>query len=299
MAPLDWIDRLLSSPFREARRLPPNRFRIRVGVGNRVLFNQFHHLLLPINFWFHVFSRGYASFDSQILDIGCGCGRFAMPLRDYDLYDSRFTGRYTGLDLDREMIDWCRRHFDQRFDFVCLNHYSRVYNPTGERGAPVIFPVEDDSQDFVFAISLLTHLLPSDLEQYLRETWRVLKPGAVMTMSVFCIDFLDERLRQRWSFPYRQGAAYLQSQRYPEAAVAYEKRYLLDVCSSIGYGGVQLRPGPGQALLVAKKPVSARAAFLAGPAEPTQSEIDSDFWSEEQRATPLRSPAAPAALDTD
>ena len=43
MAPLDLLDRVISLPFAEARKLPPNRLRIRVGVGNRILFNQFQH----------------------------------------------------------------------------------------------------------------------------------------------------------------------------------------------------------------------------------------------------------------
>jgi hypothetical protein len=36
---LDLSDQLVAGPFPEFRDLPPNRFRVRVGVRNRILFN--------------------------------------------------------------------------------------------------------------------------------------------------------------------------------------------------------------------------------------------------------------------
>jgi SAM-dependent methyltransferase len=102
MAPLDLLDRLLSLPFGGAGKLPPNRLRIRVGAGNRILFNQLQHRLVPVNFWLGVFASGLVRLDSRILDLGCGCGRYAATLRDFAWAGKKFTGRYTGIDIDRE-----------------------------------------------------------------------------------------------------------------------------------------------------------------------------------------------------
>jgi SAM-dependent methyltransferase len=191
MAPLDLLDRLISLPFAEARKLPPNRLRIRVGAGNRILFNQFQHRLVPVNFWVGVFATGLVRLDSRILDIGCGCGRYAATLRDFAWAGRKFTGHYTGIDIDREMVAWCRAHFPaDHFTFKLADVPSAVYNP-GCSGVEVpAFDVADDSQDFVFALSLLTHLLEQELQHYLAETWRVLAPGATMHMTVFCMDHL-------------------------------------------------------------------------------------------------------------
>ncbi len=129
MGPLDLLDRVISIPFGVGRALPPNRMRIRVGVGNRLLFNQMLHQTMPVGFWISAFATGLARLDSRILDIGSGCGRYASTLRDFEYYGTRFTGRYTGIDVDREMVEWCRAHFpDDRFTFELSGAYSRVYN---------------------------------------------------------------------------------------------------------------------------------------------------------------------------
>ena len=186
MAPLDLLDRLISLPFGGSGKLPPNHLRIRVGAGNRILFNQVQHRLVPVNFWLGVFASGLVRLDSRILDLGCGCGRYAATLRDFAWAGKKFTGRYTGIDIDREMIEWCRANFPaDHFTFKLTDVPSAVYNPGGSGVEVPAFDVADASQDFVFALSLLTHLLAEELQRYLEETWRVLAPGSPMHMTVF------------------------------------------------------------------------------------------------------------------
>ena len=52
---------------------------------------------------FSEFARGF-NFepDSNILDIGCGCGRMAFPFAKF-----LKSGKYYGIDVWREGIDWC------------------------------------------------------------------------------------------------------------------------------------------------------------------------------------------------
>jgi SAM-dependent methyltransferase len=254
MAPLDLLDRLISLPFGGAKKLPPNHLRIRVGAGNRILFNQVQHRLVPVNFWIGVFASGLVRLDSRILDLGCGCGRYAATLRDFAWAGKKFTGRYTGIDIDREMIEWCRANFpDDHFTFKLTDVPSAVYNPGGSGVEVPAFDVADASQDFVFALSLLTHLLAEELQRYLEETWRVLAPGAPMHMTVFCMDHLEGRRGGRWTFRHRHGEAYLENPRYPEAAVAYSKAFLESACTRAGFAEIDLRYAGGQSLLRARK----------------------------------------------
>ncbi len=255
MAPLDLLDRVISWPFGVGSSLPPNRLRVRVGVGNRILFNQMQHKSLSINFWLNAFASGRIGLESSILDLGCGCGRFASTLRDFSFFGARFTGHYTGVDIDREMVDWCRHHFPKNhFTFQLATDFSSVYNPEGDRGEALRIDVDDASQDFVYCISLLTHLLEEDVVRYLEEIHRILAPDSVMQATVFCTDNFGDKPGGRWTFKHQIGEAYVESPRYPEAAVAYTQQWLEEQCRRVGFETVELlHKSGGQSLLEARK----------------------------------------------
>jgi len=104
--------------YEECSRIPPNHLRIRVGVANRIFANHALHLHGGKDFWIHAFHSGLCRLDSVIVDIGCGCGRYAQYLRDYRFLSEKFFGKYIGIDIDEEMLNWCRRNFDsERFSF--------------------------------------------------------------------------------------------------------------------------------------------------------------------------------------
>lgn len=242
---LDIIDRLIPMPFPELKNLPPNRFRLRIGVENSVLFNHLKYRYRGINFWFYVFASGFCNLESNILDIGCGCGRNAINLKEYKyLGNSKFKGNYIGVDVDPEMIDWCKNNFPpENFTFLLVDTYSKIYNPQGDQHTKKFkLPIEAETQDFVFAMSLFTHLLQEDLAQYLEEAFRLMKKEAYLMGTVFCIDDLRESnsLGGRWSFKHSLGKAYIESQEFPEAAVAYERNYLIEICKNIGFETVEV-----------------------------------------------------------
>ncbi|MGQ0648896.1 MAG: class I SAM-dependent methyltransferase [Gemmatimonadaceae bacterium] len=125
---------------------------------------------------------------SRVLEIGCGLGRIAFPLR----YILSSEGRYTGFDIVRRKIEFLERAFHPahpNFDFVWADVRNTYYNPTG-RHAPTDyrFPAEDATQDVVFAASVFTHMLPQNTAHYLRESARVLVPGGRCVVSVFLLD---------------------------------------------------------------------------------------------------------------
>ncbi len=168
---VDIADAPLRALFRETRSLPPNHLRIRVGVGNRILNNQIRYLTEAYCFWLNAALKGYLSERSTIVDIGVGIGRSADVLRDYNFCGNVFQGTYIGIDIDKEMIDWCRRSFDApQFRFHHSTDASVSYNQTGTGHAYTI-PEPDSTVDLVFSRSLYTHLLEPEAENYMRESY--------------------------------------------------------------------------------------------------------------------------------
>lgn len=242
----------------EFRTLPPNHLRIRVGVGNKLFSNQVFYLSYAENFWLYCFANGLIDFSSTIVDIGCGCGRFAHHLRDMRFQNCRFSGKYIGVDIDPEILSWCRKHFDAaRFRFLQSTHGSKSYNQSGLDGEYML-PIEDSSMDLVFSTSLFTHLLERELRNYCTEAWRILKPGRSMLMSCFCLEYPPPTLGGRHTFRHAIGNARVESLRVPEAAVAYSESFLAGLAMEVGFSSARIMsggPGSGvwQATLVAQK----------------------------------------------
>ncbi|MGM0440297.1 MAG: hypothetical protein ACQEP8_04185 [Chlamydiota bacterium] len=106
--PLAAADKFFSLFFRELKNLPPNKFRIRIGVSNRIFNNHIGYKYSAVNYWMRALNEKAVSMNSNILDIGCGCGRFATVLKDFSSYGSHYGqdgGKYYGIDVDKEMIE--------------------------------------------------------------------------------------------------------------------------------------------------------------------------------------------------
>ena len=241
----DVIPRLV---FPEFRTLPPNHLRIRVGVGNRILNNQTHFLVHARDFWMFVFCEGIADMQSDILDIGVGCGRWAHWLRDYNFRGRCFGGTYVGIDIDEEAIEWCRKNYDaERFRFHHSSDASVSYNQITGARVPYRIPAADAAFDLVFSNSLLTHLLEAELENYLRESYRLLKAGGAMMHSHFNIEHPPATYGTRHTFQHRLGNALVESEAQPEAAVAYHTDFLFGLCKRIGFSSCEIVHMPGGA----------------------------------------------------
>lgn len=136
-----------------------------------------------------VFLRVYGGLTaaSRVLEIGCGAGRIAFPLR-YLLP----RGTYDGFDIRRAPIDFLQRTFTPahpNFRFHWADVRNTFYNPRGRLATTEYrVPAEDGSLDLVFAASIFTHMLPESTAHYLREAARALKPGGRAVVSVFLLD---------------------------------------------------------------------------------------------------------------
>ena len=158
----------------------------------------------------------------NVLDVGCGIGRAAVPLTRY-----LTTGAYFGFDINRDAIRWCQRNIP-RFRFTAVDVFNSHYNPRGAiKAEEFSFPVPDASFDVVFLSSILTHLTPPAAARYVAETSRVLRPGGRAVMTWFLIDdAVRERMTQgksdRRFTPASEPWWFVQDEKDPELAVAYE-----------------------------------------------------------------------------
>jgi SAM-dependent methyltransferase len=243
----DAISEIPSLLYSEFRGLPPNHLRVRIGVGNKILFNHGYHLQAGAGFWLSWLSSGYVKADSDILEIGCGCGRIAHHLRG-----DWFVGSYVGIDIDQELLDWCASNFPApKFSFLPSPHVSATYASRPLDGGELITFPEAWEKDFIYSTSLYTHLLEKELENYTRESFRVLRPNGVMYMTFFCLNSVE--LGNRWTFSHKIGEAFVENIKYPEAAVAYTRDFMERLCHSVGFRQVLIIEGPGQSALICRK----------------------------------------------
>ena len=242
----------LARPFPELRELPPNHLRIRTGVGNHIINDHINFMQKSSRCWLTFLSRNYCTSTSDIVELGCGCGGIARALRE-----PWFQGTYVGIDIDTEMIEYCRNNFPAgRFDFKLSPHKSATYHPynsdvTSARVSDLAI-ADRESKDFVYSISLYSHLLEPEVVDYVQETYRILRPDGIMYMTFFCIEHME--LGRRWTFQHRRGNAYVENALYPEAAVAYHEAFVTKLTTAIGFREVTVgRTEGAQSELVAHK----------------------------------------------
>ena len=230
---------------RRARLIPPRGLSF-VGGGD---FEQTGREFLG-----HFTGLGGLRPGDDVLDVGCGIGRMAIPLTGY-----LEGGSYAGFDVGREMVRWCSRHITPRhpeFEFTWAPVHNRKYNPFGDVSAAEFrFPYPDSSFDFAFATSLFTHLVRDEARHYLEETARVLRPGGTCLLTFFLLSPEAEREmeagRAAFRFEHEIDGAATTDPRLPEEAVAYRvddfrsmlERAGLEIREPIHFGGWANAPG--------------------------------------------------------
>lgn len=130
--------------------------------------------------------RDLESFE-QILDFGCGCGRTLIHLSSLAP-----RAHFYGTDIEKQAIDWCQQNL--KFGTFSL---SREIPPTQYAA---------DMFDFIFAISVFTHLNEEYQFRWLEELQRIAQPGATLLLTVdssFVGDqgFVFEKTYEKGLFP--------------------------------------------------------------------------------------------------
>ena len=218
--------------------LPP-RWLHSVGSGDYVQIGE--------EFFRYFLSLGALKPYERVLDIGCGTGRMARPLTKY-----LEGGSYDGIDIVAPSIRWCQKTYTPRFatfKFHFTDIFNKNYNPNGKHQASEYrFPFEPSSFDFVFLTSVFTHMLPPDLDNYLSEVARVLKPGGRCLITYFLLTpeslKLIEEKASSLAFSYELEGCRVENKDIPEAVVAYDEtriralyeKHALNITEPIRYG---------------------------------------------------------------
>jgi SAM-dependent methyltransferase len=133
---------------------------------------------------------GRMASDADVLEIGCGQGRVAFPLR-FALFRG---GTYTGFDIDRDKIAFLQRFHEAypAFRFEHADVHNTFYNRSGTI-APERFRFRYPARSFdlVIAASIFTHMRPAAVARYMTESARVLRPGGRCVFSFFLLDLYD------------------------------------------------------------------------------------------------------------
>lgn len=121
-----------------------------------------------------------------VLDFGCGCGRLIRHV------NTRTSANLHGCDYNPQLIEWSRVHLP--FGEFVVN----------EIGPPL--PYQDETFDYIYARSVLTHL-PEHLQvQWMAELNRVLRPDGVLYFTMHG-RHLAQNLSEEQKHAFEAGSA--------------------------------------------------------------------------------------------
>lgn len=211
--PLDWTVR----KFNGHSAYPKMSIRVRSN-GLRGQFDGSRFAVTGQNLAKELMRHAKLTQSSKVLEIGCGCGRNAFAL-------APTLGRkgYAGIDIDKPSIVAAQKNAALKkleYEFEYLNIHNAEYNPDGEYAAHEYkFNFADESFDLIFLVSVFTHMLPKDIENYIKEISRMLKPNGKLIFTTFIMD--ESTVFGATDFKY-EGENYRSSHaEIPEICVGY------------------------------------------------------------------------------
>ena len=144
--------------------IPPASLRGRVGDPSRARF-----LRVGPSHRNRIFSHvgRYADVKDfqRVLEWGCGCGRISRAMLE-DIP----AGSFYGCDIDPDSITWLQKTFtDSSFETI------NPYPPT---------PYEDGFFDFIYGISVFTHLDEATQFKWLEELKRITSKSGIVLVTV-------------------------------------------------------------------------------------------------------------------
>jgi SAM-dependent methyltransferase len=179
--------------------------------------------------------------------VGCGQGRLPIGIL-------RVIGEidYTGIDIDRESIDWCQRFIGQEhpsFKFMHLDLYNERYDTSGIKlDDSFSFNLAPKSIDIVYLFSVFSHTTEEDMRIYLKEFLRILDDQG----KLFFTTFVEEKVPDVSINPEN----YHIKCTGPLHIVRYNKDYLFSLLDASGYSILKFDHGhetDGQSALYLSK----------------------------------------------
>jgi SAM-dependent methyltransferase len=164
--------------------------------------------------------------DSKVLDIGSGIGRIAIPLTKV------LEGEYHGIEPVKKGVKWCQKNITKvypNFQFRHIDLSNDLYNSSGADAANYIFPFNDNFFEIGLSVSVFTHMLPDEVENYFHETARTLQIGGYFVASFFLIQSdVHKSLRfgnDTFEFKYNDYC-WLMDEKVKSANVAYLETFI-------------------------------------------------------------------------
>lgn len=176
--------------------------------------------------------------DSKILDVGCGIGRLAVPLTNYLTAE----GGYEGFDIVKKGIDWCNRKITVRFPnfhFLWIDLKNDLYNlSTDTEAKNFTFPYAADSFDCIVLTSVFTHMMPNDVDNYLKQISRVMKQDGRCLATFFLLNPEIKKQMEENKIHFRFLHSFdgysLMDKKVKEANVAFDDTYLFSLLEKNG-----------------------------------------------------------------
>lgn len=164
----------LNTQFKVIPPIPPKHLQVRVsGDYYWPFFMHGMHMLSDIDKALEPHNLSLKKFN-RILDFGCGCGRFLIPLSL--MTDAK---KLYGCDIDAEAIAWFNLNYKNTGGLYANPHLP----PTN---------YENNFFDFIYSVSIFTHL-PEDMHfAWLKELKRITKKDGWLVLTTHGMKFINE-----------------------------------------------------------------------------------------------------------
>jgi SAM-dependent methyltransferase len=164
----------------------------------------------------------------NVVDFGSGCGRLARRM----MLQRDQPKQYLGIEIHKGMVEWSQTNLTPaatNFKFVRHNAFNLGLNPEGlvhPQALPIACPSETAS--LVIAWSVFTHLLESQVHDYLSEMRRILRDGGLLLSTWFLFDKVEYPMMQNF-----QNTLYINDVD-PTNATIFDLQWLLDTATKVG-----------------------------------------------------------------
>ena len=173
----------------------------------------------------------------NVLDVGCGVGRIALPLTKY-----LHSGTYFGFDIFKDLITWSDMNITKKFPqfkFKLIDIKNNLYNPKGSLlPTQFTFPYGDNNFDLCISTSVFTHMRKQELVHYIKEITRVLKLNKICFATFFLINEQNMKLiksgKSTMNFTLVNEGYFVVNAKNHEQAIGYDEKMIKEIFAESG-----------------------------------------------------------------